>query len=112
MKSLSRTIRKLLIELFYENDKLSMTLLLAFMGYFIFSMGSLYLLFNNIDWPGYVVFASYTGGGGAALQFGNKFINSKYNSISGGYDERRIEEEIPSAKYFHINPPSTFTERK
>lgn len=112
MKNLNRTIRRLLMELFYENDKPSMTLLLAFMGYFIFSIGSLYLLFNNIDWAGYVVFASYTGGGGAALQFGNKFINSRYNSISGGYDERRIGEEIPSAKYFQSNPAQSFTERK
>lgn len=112
MKTFSRTLKRFLIELFYENDKPSMTLLLAFMGYFIFAIGSLYLLFHNIDWAGYVVFASYTGGGGAALQFGNKFINSRYNSISGGYDERRIEETSPSAKYYHNNPTATFAERK
>ena len=112
MRNFSKNVRRFLIELFYENDRPSMTLLLAFMGYFIFAVGSLYLLFHNIDWAGYVVFASYTGGGGAALQFGNKFINSRYNSISGGYDERKIEEEIPSAKYFHSNPTSTFVERK
>lgn len=109
MRYLLKLIKHLLIELFYENNKLSMTLLLAFMGYFIFSIGSLYLLFNNIDWAGYVVFASYTGGGGAVLQFGNKFINSRYNSIAGGYDERRIETEIPSIKYLQTN---SFTERK
>lgn len=112
MISINRTIRKMLVELFYENNKLSMTLLLAFMGYFIFSIGSLYLLFKNIDWAGYVVFASYTGGGAAALQFGNKFINSRYNSIAGGYDERKIQEDIPSCKYIHKPPIQTFTERK
>lgn len=112
MKSIKQTIKKLLIELFCENDKMSMTLLLAFLGYFIFSIGSLYLLFNNIDWAGYVVFASYTGGGAAALQFGNKFINSRYNSIAGGYDERKIEEEVPSSKYYTKSPMNTFTERK
>lgn len=112
MKFISKNLKRLLVELFYENNKLSMTLLLAFMGYFIFSIGSLYLLFNDIDWSGYVVFASYTGGGGAALQFGNKFINSRYNSIAGGYDERKLEENLPSAKYFQNTPIKTFTERK
>lgn len=111
IKHISKGSRKLLKELFCENDKLSMTLLLAFMGYFIFAVGSLYLLWNNIDWAGYVVFASYTGGGGAALQFGNKLINSRYNSIAGGYDERRIENNNTSQQY-NRNPMNSFTERK
>lgn len=112
IKNIFNNIKKLLKELFYENNKLSMTLLLAFMGYFIFSVGSLYLLFNNIDWPGYITFASYTGGGGAALQFGNKFINSRYNSIAGGYDERRIEDSSPQQFYPQNSSNSSFTERK
>lgn len=112
MKYINRTIRKMLVELFYENNKLSMTLLLAFMGYFIFSIGSLYLLFKNIDWAGYVVFASYTGGGAAALQFGNKFINSRYNSIAGGYDERKIQDAQTTCEPIYKVPTSTFTERK
>ena len=51
----------------------------------LFAIGSFYLLINNINWAGYDVFAGYTGGGGVALQFGNKFINSKYNSAPGSY---------------------------
>ena len=112
MKSIQKSIRKMLVELFYENNKPSLTLLLAFIGYVVFTIGSLYLLIKNIDWAGYTIFASYTGGGAAALQFGNKFINSRYNSIAGGYDERKIQEESPSCKYFHKKSMPSFSERK
>lgn len=69
-----------------ENDDISLTRTISLMGFLLFSIGSLYLLVNNIDWPGYATFAGYTGGGGAALQFGNKFINSKFNTMSGSYE--------------------------
>lgn len=76
----------LLIGLFYENGRMSMTKFIAFFGYFVFAIGSLYLLVNNINWESYAIFASYTGGGGAVLQFANKFIDSKYNTASGSYN--------------------------
>lgn len=76
----------LLIGLFYENGQMSMTKFIAFFGYFVFALGSMYLLINNINWDSYAIFASYTGGGGAVLQFANKFIDSKYNTASGSYN--------------------------
>ena len=76
----------LLIGLFYENGQMSMTKFIAFFGYFVFAIGSLYLLVNDINWESYAIFASYTGGGGAVLQFANKFIDSKYNTASGSYN--------------------------
>ena len=84
------TFKRLLYEMFYEDDYLSLTRVLAFFGYLLFALGSIYLLIFNIDWQGYSTFSSYTGGGGAALQFVNKFINSKYNTIPGGYDEAKL----------------------
>lgn len=77
----------MLKDLFYENDTLSLTRVLAFGGFASFIGGSVYLMVNNITWPDYTVFASYTGGAGLALQFGNKFINSKYNSLPGSYED-------------------------
>lgn len=77
---------KIIYDLFYENDQLSLTRLLAFLGYLLFAIGSFYLMWNNMSWSGYETFAIYTGGGGTALQFANKFINSKYNSVSGSYE--------------------------
>lgn len=77
---------KMLKDLFYENDTLSLTRVIAFGGFATFVAGSLYLMINNVSWPDYAVFASYTGGIGSALQLGNKFINSKYNSAQGSYE--------------------------
>lgn len=77
---------KILQDLFYENSQMSLTRVLAFLGYLIFAIGSFYLILNNITWSGYETFAIYTGGGGTALQFANKFINSKYNSVAGSYE--------------------------
>lgn len=85
----------MLKDLFYEDGSLSLTRVIAFGGYFLFAAGSIYLLINNIDWGGYTTFSGYTGGGGAALQFGNKLINSKYNSIEGGYEPKSAPK--PSA---------------
>lgn len=81
-------IIKIFKDLFYEDGSLSLTRFIAFGGYLLFAIGSIYLLVHNINWGGYSTFAGYTGGGGAALQFGNKFINSKYNSVEGGYEPK------------------------
>ena len=43
---------------------------------------------TNTHWADYATFASYAGGGSAALQFANKFINSKYNSVMGSYEPK------------------------
>lgn len=80
-------MRKILYDLFYEDKVLSLTRVLSCLGYSLFAIGSLYLMVNQIEWGGYDIFAAYTGGGGAVLQFGNKFINSKYNSAPGSYKQ-------------------------
>ena len=95
-----QTIKKLLREMFFENDELSLTRVISFGGYFLFAIGSLYLLYRNLDWGGYNTFASYTGGGGAALQFGNKFINSKYNSERGSYEQ--VGAKTTDTKWFYL----------
>ena len=79
-------IKDIALKLISNHDgNVSMTKFLAFFGYFIFAIGSLYLLVNNICWDSYSIFASYTGGGGAVLQFADKFIDSKYNSMPGSF---------------------------
>ena len=79
----------------FENDTLSLTRVMSVTGYIAFIVGSIYLMINNISWDGYTTFAGYTGGGGAALQFGNKFINSKYNSAPGSYSSNNSSSEPP-----------------
>jgi len=83
----------------FENDTLSLTRVISVGGYLAFLIGSLYLMINNIAWDGYATFAGYTGGGGAALQLGNKLVNSKYNSVVGSYEPK---EEIEVMKMREI----------
>lgn len=75
--------------LLYENDELSLTRVIAVIGWLAFLVVSAYLVYTRQTWANYDTFASLTGGGGAATQVVNKLINSKYNSQPGGYTERR-----------------------
>ena len=50
-------------------------------------------MLTNTNWESYAIFASYAGGGSAALQLGNKFVNSKYNSAIGSYETIETVEE-------------------
>ena len=80
------SFHQMMFDLFYENDSLSFTRVIAATGYLAFLIGSFYLMISGINWESYGIFASYAGGGSAALQFGNKLINSKYNSAMGSYE--------------------------
>ena len=84
----------------FENDALSLTRVISVTGYLAFLVGSIYLMVNNISWDGYATFAGYTGGGGAALQLGNKLVNSKYNSAVGSYEPK---EEIEAMRTREMN---------
>ena len=75
--------------LFYENDELSYTRVISAIFVIAFLTVSVYLVLTHTYWQNYDTFASLTGGGGGATQLVNKFINSKYNSVQGGYDSKR-----------------------
>lgn len=77
----------MLRDLLYENDTLSLTRLLSVTGFAVFLIVSMYLAYKGtLD---YVTFAAICGGGGIANQTFNKYINSRYNSIAGGYSEQK-----------------------
>lgn len=75
--------------LFFENDELSYTRVISAIFVIAFLGVSIYLVLTHTYWQNYDTFASLTGGGGGATQLVNKFINSKYNSVPGGYDSKR-----------------------
>lgn len=75
--------------LFYENGELSYTRLISVIFVLAFLGVSFYLVIMHQYWQNYDTFASLTGGGGGATQLVNKFINSKYNSVQGGYDSKK-----------------------
>jgi hypothetical protein len=86
-------IKKWLVMLLYENGQLSLTRTLAIIGWLAFLFVSFYLVWRGTGWQNYETFASLTGGGGAATQVANKFINSKYNSQVGSYKEKDGNEK-------------------
>lgn len=84
-----KRIREWARMLFYENGELSYTRLISVIFVLAFLGVSFYLVLAHQYWQNYDTFASLTGGGGGATQLVNKFINSKYNSVQGGYDSRK-----------------------
>lgn len=84
------SFHQMMYDMFYENESLSFTRVIAATGYVAFLLASFYLMITNGHWDHYDLFASYAGGGSAALQFANKFVNSKYNSAIGSYDAKEV----------------------
>lgn len=80
---------KYLKMLLYENNELSLTRCITVIAWAAFLAVSFYLVYTAQSWGNYDTFAFLTGGGGATTQVVNKLINSKYNSIPGGYQQQR-----------------------
>lgn len=76
--------------LLYENNELSLTRCITVIAWAAFLAVSFYLVYTAQSWGNYDTFAFLTGGGGATTQVVNKLINSKYNSIPGGYQQRGV----------------------
>lgn len=81
---------KYLKMLLYENNELSLTRCITVIAWAAFLAVSFYLVYTAQAWGNYDTFAFMTGGGGATTQIVNKLINSKYNSIPGGYQQRGV----------------------
>lgn len=81
---------KYLKMLLYENNELSLTRCITVIAWAAFLAVSFYLVYTAQAWGNYDTFAFLTGGGGATTQVVNKLINSKYNSIPGGYQQRGV----------------------
>lgn len=81
---------KYLKMLLYENNELSLTRCITVVAWAAFLAVSFYLVYTAQAWGNYDTFAFLTGGGGATTQVVNKLINSKYNSIPGGYQQRGV----------------------
>lgn len=80
-------------DMFCENKAVSLTRVISAFSYLLFAFVSIWLMVTGTSWSHYDIFASYTGAGGAALQLANKFVNSKYNSASGSYQDKITVDE-------------------
>ena len=74
----------------YENGEASLTRVLSIGSWLVFIVISIYMIICQITWSHYETFALLTGGGGAATQVVNKFVNGKYNSMPGTYEQAAI----------------------
>lgn len=78
-------VKQLGYDLFYENGTLSLSKLTACWGYFVYTWASIYLMITEQSWTHYTEFSTYMAGTSTLILTGNKFINSKYNSVQGGF---------------------------
>ena len=77
-------MRKVIKFLLQENGQYSLTRVISAVLLLAFLVASFYLILKGQTWGNYSDFAVFCGGGGAASQVVNKFINSKYNTPAGG----------------------------
>ena len=76
----------------YENGELSLTRTISVLFVLLFIGVTIYLVFFDFRWDHYETLATMAAGGGPMTQVANKFINSKYNSEIGTYQERKGAE--------------------
>lgn len=81
----TKFVKQLGYDLFYENNTLSLSKLTACWGYMIYTWCSIYLMMTDHTWAHYTEFSTYMAGTSTLILTGNKFINSKYNSVAGGF---------------------------
>jgi len=85
--------KQLLKMLFCENEEASLSKVLTALYFLLFAGVSIYLVVFNIHWQSYEIFAAFAGGGGAVAQVSHKFINSKYNSVPGGFESNQVDRK-------------------
>lgn len=76
----------------FENGSLSLTRVISLLFVLLFIGVTVYLVFFDFRWDHYETLATMAAGGGPMTQVANKFINSKYNSGIGTYEERKGAE--------------------
>lgn len=99
-------------DMFCENNSVSLTRVISAFSYLLFAFVSIWLMATGTSWTHYDIFASYTGAGGAALQLANKFVNSKYNSANGSYQDKMITVDGHEMTSDHQTEKKPFVEAK
>ena len=85
--------KQLIKVLFCENGEASLSKVLTALYFLLFAGVSIYLVVYGLHWQSYEIFAAFAGGGGAVAQVSHKFINSKYNSVPGGFESNQAERK-------------------
>lgn len=85
-------MKRLFEMMMFENGSLSLTRVISLLFVLLFIGVTVYLVFFDFRWDHYETLATMAAGGGPMTQVANKFINSKYNSGIGTYEERKGAE--------------------
>lgn len=85
-------MKRLFEMMMFENGGLSLTRVISLLFVLLFIGVTVYLVFFDFRWDHYETLATMAAGGGPMTQVANKFINSKYNSGIGTYEERKGAE--------------------
>jgi len=85
-------LKRLFEMMMFENGGLSLTRVISLLFVLLFIGVTIYLVFFDFRWDHYETLATMAAGGGPMTQVANKFINSKYNSGIGTYEERKGAE--------------------
>ena len=85
-------MKRLFKMMMFENGGLSLTRVISLLFVLLFIGVTIYLVFFDFRWDHYETLATMAAGGGPMTQVANKFINSKYNSGIGTYEERKGAE--------------------
>lgn len=85
-------MKRLFEMMMFENGGLSLTRVISLLFVLLFIGVTIYLVFFDFRWDHYETLATMAAGGGPMTQVANKFINSKYNSGIGTYEERKGAE--------------------
>lgn len=76
-------MKNIIKNLLTDNEKVSLTRLIAITAWLTFLIASIYLMIAGKEWVHYEVFATFTAGGGCITRVADKYLNKKYNSEKG-----------------------------
>lgn len=76
-------MKNIIKNLLTENDRTSLTRLIAITAWLAFLIVSGYLVVVGKEWGHYETFATLTAGGGCLTRVADKYLAKKYNSEKG-----------------------------
>ena len=74
-------MRNIIKNLLTDNEKVSLTRLIAITAWLSFLIASAYLMITGKEWVHYEVFATFTAGGACVTRVADKYLSKKYNSV-------------------------------
>lgn len=72
-------LKNIIKNLLTNNDKISLTRLIAITAWLAFLTASAYLIITGKEWAHYEVFTTFTAGGACLTRLSDKYLNKKFD---------------------------------